>query len=180
MERVGASERWGAVLHAYSRPFEWLVAAASLTFVDANLLEPPVATTEEPQPPFEAGQPLPYVPPLVLRADVGIKRELSAALGANPLIGQVGAGLSYLSARPLPYADAADPVALLDLGAGVMWGPVELSLELFNLLDASYAAVAYNFASDWDPNDGVRPRTPARHIAAGSPRAWLLSLGLTL
>ncbi len=180
MERVGASERRGVVLHAYSRPFEWLVAAASLTFVDANLLEPQVATTEEPQPPFEAGQALPYVPPLVLRMDVGVKRQLSAALGANSLIGHIGAGLSYISARPLPYADAADPVALLDLGAGVAWGPVQLGLELFNLLDAGYAAVAYNFASDWDPNDGVRARTPARHIAAGSPRAWLLSLGLQL
>lgn len=180
MERVGASERWGAVVHAYLRPLDWLVAAASLTFVDANLLQPPLATPEEPQPPFEAGQPLPYVPPWVLRADIGLRRELLEALGANPLSGHLGAGLSHLSARPLPYADEADPVTLLDLGAGVTWGPVDVALELFNVLDARYAAVAYHFASDWNPNDGVRPRTPARHIAAGSPRAWLVSVGLTL
>ncbi|MEE2644117.1 MAG: hypothetical protein VYD19_04235, partial [Myxococcota bacterium] len=89
-------------------------------------------------------------------------------------------GFSFLSPRPLPYGDFADPVSLLDTSLGLSWGPAELSFELFNALDASYAAIEYSFASDWDPNDGVRARTPARHSAAGRPRSWMLSLGVTL
>jgi hypothetical protein len=63
---------------------------------------------------------------------------------------------------------------------GAKLAPFELSLEGFNLLGRRYAAVEFSFPSDWDPNDGVRPRTPARHIAAGAPRSFLISLGVTL
>jgi hypothetical protein len=94
--------------------------------------------------------------------------------------GRAGLGLSYLSPRPLPFGDFADPVALLDASAGASWGAVDLTLEVFNALDARYAAVEYAFSSDWDPDDGVRPRTPARHIAAGAPLSWMVSLGVTL
>jgi hypothetical protein len=89
-------------------------------------------------------------------------------------------GLSYLSARPLPYGDFADPFALLDASAGVSWGVLDLSFEVFNLLNSQYAAVEYSFPSDWEPDDGVRSRTPEPHTAAGSPLSWMLSLGVTL
>ena len=49
-----------------------------------------------------------------------------------------------------------------------------------NLLDTEYAAVEYNFPSDWDPNDGVRPRTPTRHMAAGAPFSWMVLAGVRL
>jgi hypothetical protein len=180
LQRIGATERLGAVLHAVTRPVDWVVGAASVTFVRATLLEPPPPSAEEPQPPFEAGQRLPFVPPMVLRADLGASRTLVESLAGKAFGARAGIGFSFLSPRPLPYADFADPVALLDGSAAVSWGPLELAFELFNCLDARYAAVEYSFPSDWDPNDGVRPRTPARHVAAGAPRSWLLSLGVTL
>jgi iron complex outermembrane receptor protein len=180
LERIGATQRRGAVVHAVSRPTDWIIASASCTFVDATLLEPPPATAEEPQPPFEPGQSLPFVPPVVVRADLGARRRLVDDVAGNPLGGKGGLGFSFLSPRPLPYGDAADPFALLDASAGLTWGPAELTLEVFNLFDAEYAAVEYSFPSDWDPNDGVRPRTPARHLSAGAPLSWLMSLGITL
>jgi hypothetical protein len=80
----------------------------------------------------------------------------------------------------LPFGELSDPVSLLDSSAALTWGPLDLSFQIFNLLDARYAAVDFNFPSDWNPDDGTRPRTPARHISAGAPLSWLLSLGVTL
>src|SRR5690606_9091371 len=101
-------------------------------------------------------------------------------LGGESLGARAGLGFSFLSPRPLPFGDFADPVALLDASAALSWGPLELSVELFNALGSRYAAVEYSFPSDWDSDDGLRPRTPARHLAAGAPMSWLFSLGLTL
>ncbi|MEE2644755.1 MAG: TonB-dependent receptor, partial [Myxococcota bacterium] len=173
LERIGATERRGAVVHAVTRPLHWLVGSFSFTFVDATLLEPPPPSAEEPQPPFERGENLPFVPPIVIRADLGARHRLVNQLGGQPLTVQAGFVFSFLSPRPLPYGDFADPVSLLDTSLGLSWGPAELSFELFNALDARYAAIEYSFASDWDPNDGVRARTPARHSAAGRPRSWM-------
>src|SRR5690606_1325375 len=61
LERIGATQRVGAVAHAVARPWRGWVGSCSVTFVDATLLEPPPPTAEEPQPPFAAGQRLPFV-----------------------------------------------------------------------------------------------------------------------
>jgi TonB family protein len=179
LERIGATRRIGAVAHAVSRGGEWLVAAASVTYARATLLEPPPATVEEPDPPFVQGQSLPFVPPLVVRADAGVEHPLFAARSGKPLVGRAGLGFSFLSARPLPFDAFADPVALLDASAAVQYAPFDLTFEIYNLLDRRYAAVEYNFASDWDP-EAPRPRTPARHSAAAAPLSWMLTLGVTL
>ena len=85
-----------------------------------------------------------------------------------------------LSKRPLPFDERSPSVSLLDASAGLTWGPIDLAFEVFNVLDTAYAAMEYSFASDWDPEDGVRPRTPARHISAGAPFSWMLSLEVKL
>jgi hypothetical protein len=180
LERIGATQRLGAILHAVTRPFDWMIGSLSFTFVDATLLEPPPATADEPQPAFVEGQNLPFVPPIVIRADQGVQNTLIQNLGGKPLDGRAGLGYSFLSPRPLAYGGFADPVSLLDASAGISWGPVELSFEIFNALNAQYAAVEYAFPSDWSPNDGVRSRVPERHTAAGSPLSWMLSLGVEL
>jgi len=179
LERIGETRRLGAVVHAQARPLDWLIGALSVTFVDAQLLEPPPATAAEPQPAFQAGQNLPFVPPVVVRLDLGARPTLRKNFGPWDLMGRAGAGFSYLSPRPLPFGEFAQPVALLDASTGLGWGPFELSLEVFNLLNNRYAASELNFPSTWEP-DGARKRTPVRHTAAGAPRAWLATLGMTL
>jgi iron complex outermembrane recepter protein len=179
LERIGETQRLGAVLYLVTRPTDWLVEAFSFTIVDATLLEPPPATAGEPDPPFVEGQSLPFVPPVVLRADLGAKRALVNDTGLGRLDGRTGIGFSFLSPRPLPFGDFAEPVALLDASAGLVWGPLDLGLEVYNVLDAEYAAVEYSFASHWDPSE-ARPRTPARHISAGAPRSFMIQLGVTL
>ena len=126
------------------------------------------------------GQALPYVPPVVSRLDVGARRGLGVAWG-RALEWQAGLGVSHLSERPLPYGERSPRVLLVDASAGLAWVGEggegwRLSLEGFNLMGANYAANEMVFASDWHPSDGVRSRVPARHIAAGAPRAWGLQL----
>jgi hypothetical protein len=180
LERIGATRRRGATAQLLSRPRPWLVQSLSLTVVDATLLEQPPGTAEDPQPPFVRGQRLPFVPPVVLRADVGAERPLFELHGSAAVVGRAGLGFSFLSPRPLPYGDHSAAVGLLDASVGAKLAPFELSLEGFNLFGRRYAALEYSFPSDWDPNDGVRPRAPARHLAAGAPRSFLVSLGITL
>ena len=178
LERVGATRRLGFALNAQVRPLDWIVLAGSLTYVDAEILEPPPATDDNPEPYFVSGQNLPYVPPVVIRIDAGLHREL-LELGPFPLSVRAGAGFSFLSERPLPYGESTEAVALLDLSAGVGWGPVRLGFEVFNLFDSRYEAVAYSFASHWD-TDSARSRLAARHFSAGSPRSFMGTLELQL
>jgi iron complex outermembrane receptor protein len=179
LARIGETRRLGAVAYAEAEPLDGWIGAASVTVVDAELLEPPPATAQEPHPPFRVGQNLPFVPPVVVRVDLGARQTLARAVGRWDLVVRAGAGLSYLSPRPLPYGDFAEPVALLDASVGASWGALELSLEGFNLLGRRYAASEFNFASSWDP-DAPRSRTPVRHTAAGPPFSWLATLGVSL
>ncbi|MCB9620929.1 MAG: TonB-dependent receptor [Sandaracinus sp.] len=175
LERVGATRRAGGVLHVVTRPTSWLVGSMSVTYVDAELLEPPPPSADDPRPAFTKGQNLPYVPPWVVRADVGVQHALSPQLGRHPLRGRAGVGLTYLSPRPLPYSAEASPFTVIDASAGFGWGPVELSLDVYNLFDARYAAVELSYASNWDP-EATRSRVPARHTSAGAPRTFFANL----
>jgi len=104
-------------------------------------------------------------------------RDFAAFLAAELVL---GLGFSFLSPRPLPYGDSSEAVSLLDATLGLLWGPLDLSLDAFNLFDVRYGAVEYSYASDWSPNDGVRSRLPARHLAAGAPLSLMVNLGIRL
>ena len=162
-----------------ARPWPGVVASGSVTFVDAELLEPPPASTENPFPSFEPGQNLPFVPPIVARLDVGAEHTLIDNLGNNPLDARIGIGFSALSSRPLPFGEFADPLAVLDASMGISWAAVELGVEVFNVTDSRYAATEFSFVSDWDP-DAAPSRTAARHLSAGPPRTVMGTVTLSL
>ena len=176
LEKLGPTRRAGFAAQVVARPLPWLVAAASVTYVNAILRAPPPATAENPSPPFVKGQLLPYVPPVVVRGDVGVDKQLALVRG-RPLGLRVGVGYSYLSPRPLPYGQFAAPVHLLDASASIRYAMVEVGVEAFNLLARKWAVTEYNFVSDW----GTRPipsLLPARHFAAGPPLSAMGTLTL--
>lgn len=178
VERAGPSTRVGTVLYGEVRPLPWLRGAASATYVRATLDEPPARTAEDPSPPFEKGQLLPYVPPWVVRFDASAEHALTEVAG-EPLFGRAGLGFTYWSPRPLPYSESTDAVALLDGSLRLTYRRFDLDLSLFNLLDTRYSALELSAASNWDP-DGVPSRLPERHVMAGAPRTWLMTLGARL
>jgi iron complex outermembrane recepter protein len=178
LERIGPTTRKGVVAYAVARPWPWLVGAVSTTFVQATLDAPPPPTAEDPSPPYQEGERLPYVPPWVVRADIGAHRTLGNLRG-RALEGRVGLGYTFLSPRPLPFGGFAAPVSVMDASATVRWQEVELGLQVFNLLDQRFAAGEFSFVSDWQV-DAPTSRIPARHISAGPPRTILFTVGLHL
>ncbi|MEZ4287203.1 MAG: TonB-dependent receptor [Polyangiales bacterium] len=179
LERIGATRRLGLSMYTEVRPIDALLASASLTYVDAEQLERPPGSADDPQPAFSSGQNLPNVPPLVLRIDLGASGEIKDELGKHSLTGRLGTGYSFLSKRPLPFGQKSAPVSLLDASGTLGWGPLQFTLEVFNLFDSRYAAVEYNFVSNWTP-DSPASRLPARHLSAGAPRTFMATLGVEL
>ncbi len=178
LERIGGTRRQGLALYVRTKPIEQLLVSTSLTYVAATLLEPPPPTAEEPQPAFEEGQALPYVPPLVWRLDLALHDEL-ADIEGQALGGRIGLGTSVISERPLPHGQSADAFALVDVSARAEWWHFSLTFEVFNLFDAQYAANVYNFVSNWRP-EAAPSRVPSQHFSAGAPRTWMLTLGVQL
>ncbi len=178
LEPIGPTTRLGLVGQGKAQPTPWSLLNASLTVVRATLDEPPPATAESPTPPFEEGSALPFVAPVTLRIDAALTPELTRLDGA-PLRGRAGIGYSYLSPRPLPFGDQADPVSVFDALVGARYRALELTLECQILLASEYAAEELNFVSNWDP-EGVPSRVPERHSSAGSPRTFLATLGIHL
>ncbi len=178
LEPLGPSTRLGGALYLVTRPWSWLLGALSVTYVRATLDAPPYATAMDPAPPYVAGQALPYVPPVVFRADVSANEQI-ATLADLPVRLHGAIGFSMLGERPLPYGDRSPAFGLLDVSAGVGWGPVDLSVEIFNVTDQRYAATAYAFASNWTPSQ-IPSRTPASSFAAGAPLTILGTLGVRI
>jgi iron complex outermembrane receptor protein len=177
-ETIGPTTRFGGILYAQARPLPWLFGAFSLTYVHATIDETPAAAPDEPPPGLEAGDPIPYVPPWLLRLDLGAENDI-VDLGKHALHGKIGIGYTFMAARPLPFSQESSPVNLLELGAGLSWWFLELGFQVFNLLDAQYAAQEFVFESNWNP--GAPPSDqPARHIAAGAPRTFLFQIGFRL
>lgn len=177
LEFIGPTQRIGAVLQVTARPTPGIFANVSATATRATLREPPPPTAEDPAPPFEEGQLLPFVPPVVLRADVGAQREALFSVRGVPVAGKLGIGASYLSSRPLPYGEFSAPFALVDAGGSLRAGAVELALEGTNLLNSQYAASVYSFSSNWGTTD-IPSLVPAQHISAGAPLAIQASVRL--
>ncbi len=178
LEPIGPSTRVGGVLALRAQPLPWLTGALSVTFVRATLDEPPPASAENPAPAFEPGSLLPFVAPWVVRADLGANERV-ADLDGHPLRLRAGVGFSFLSPRPLPFGQEADPVALLDARVGASWRWLSVGVEAFNLLDARWSATELFFVSNWRPSEAPS-RLPARHLSAGAPLTILGTLGVTL
>ncbi len=179
LSRLGATLRKGATLYATTRPAHWLLGSLAVTYVHATLLEPPPRTASEPDPPFVKGQLLPYVPPLVVRAEIATKNVIWQRAGRFPLMATTGLGFTFRSPRPLPYGQWGDPWNLLDASAGLLWGPFDFTVSAYNLFNTDYAAEEYVYTSDWHPGEPTS-RVPAEHIVAGAPLSVMATLGLTL
>lgn len=177
-ESVGPSRRDGFTLYASTHPFRWAYASLSTTYVHATLKKPPEASAEDPTPAYRKGQPLPYVPSVVVRADLALTQRL-ATLATHELSGKLGAGYTYWSSRPMPYGDKARPVSLVDAEASLSYRMFRLSFSCFNLFNQEYAALELSYASSWNP-EGFASRVPARHVMAGAPRTLFGTLEIQL
>jgi hypothetical protein len=127
-----------------------------------------------------AGQLVPYVPDLVLRADTAVHGPLPwrwARWLDKPVGAALAAGVTYVGPRPLPYGSRSDTIFTVDLNASLSWWMFEAQLSITNLLDARYRLGEYNYASDFH-SQPFPTLVPVRHFTAGTPQTILFSFAI--
>jgi TonB family protein len=167
---IGPTTRKGVVAYFQAAPTEGLTSSVSFTGVQATLDNPDVAAGE--------GKKVPFIPPVVIRADVGYKRAI-VPLWNKPLEGRIGYGATFLSPRPLTDTLDSPAVFVVDATAGIKRDNVEIGVDIYNLFNQKYAEQEYFYASNWRLSP-ANPAIPVEHISPGAPFTCLVSLTLTL
>jgi hypothetical protein len=121
---------------------------------------------------------IPYAPPFVMRVDGALFGDLPWRVAGRSFSASLGAGLSYVGPRPLPFNEHSADQILADLAANVAYKPVTFGLTVTNLLDRKYRLSEYNYVSDFRSQD-YPTLVPARHFVAGEPRAIFATLAFT-
>jgi hypothetical protein len=118
-----------------------------------------------------------YAPEAVLRSDSAYVTELPVHRGT--LQGSLGAGISYVGPRPLPYGQRSDAIFTVDLSASLSVSHFELGIVTTNLLGTQYRLGEYNYASNFGAGGAQQPTlVPARHFTAGAPRGIFASFAV--
>jgi len=122
---------------------------------------------------------VPYVPDVVIRSDNALHSDLPFSALGSTFHGAIGAGVSFVGPRALPYGERSDTIFTIDANAQLDWKNFQLGLMSTNLTDAQYKSGEFNFASDFHSQN--RPTlVPVRHFAAGAPRQFFLTLAVNV
>lgn len=159
-----ATTRFGASAQARLAPIQGLALLASGTYARATF--------------DRTGLSVPYVPSLVLRVDGAFEREIARVRNV-PVRIAVGVGSSLVGYRALPFSERSDAVFLLDAGASVRVGFVEVGVKVRNVFDARWRDAQFNYPSDWDAGP-AGSRVPVRHFTAGRPLSADATLAVIL
>lgn len=132
----------------------------------------------------DTGLLVPYVPDTVLRSDTVVHAKLPLKIDGDRVEGALGAGISFVGRRSLPFGEQSNTIFTLDTSASLAWRGFEIALSSTNLTGSRYRLGEYNFASNWNggqPGQNARPTlVPVRHFAAGPPRAFFATLTITI
>ncbi|MDP9151640.1 MAG: hypothetical protein M3O36_17095, partial [Myxococcota bacterium] len=101
-----------------------------------------------------------------------------ANLGRRAVNGRVSVGYTFLAGRHLTDTVIGQSNHVLNAGAALRCGPVELSLDGYNLLGLHYADDEQVFVSNWSVQQGTSLASSARHAVAAPPLTAVGSLAL--
>jgi TonB family protein len=163
----GASVRRGLVASVVTTPLPWLLAsvATSVSSSTFTTLVPGVSHY------------VPNVPPVLFRADVNARGNLTT-LGKSAVTGRLGVGYTHLAGRHLTDKVVGPSNNVLNAGAGLRWGHIELGVDAYNLLALHYADDAEYYVSNWSTEPGTALASPAVHLTQAPPLSVLGSLAL--
>jgi hypothetical protein len=112
-----------------------------------------------------------YVPDVVFRSDTAALADLPVRFAGSSVHGSLGAGVTYVGPRALPFGERSDSIFTMDASANVWWTHYEVGLAATNLLGTRYRLGEYNYASDFRSVPQSQPTlVPERHFTAGPPR----------
>ncbi len=123
---------------------------------------------------------VPYVPDLVVRGDGALFGDLPLpSVRGQRFRGTLGAGVTYVGHRPLPYGQRSDAIGTVDVAATVGLWHVDVGLTATNLFDSRYRLGEYDYASDFR-SSAAPTLVPVRHFSAGPPRTVMATFAVTL
>jgi iron complex outermembrane recepter protein len=163
-----ATLRLGGALDLVAEPTDWFHSVLGFTYTHATFSEAGGR--------YAAGDLLPFVPQVVLRAELGLTPTLTR-LGERELMGRFGIAGTFLYRRPIPYGGLGSNVMRVDAQAGARFGEFELLLEAYNLLGQDFYDGEFVYASNF-ARGAIASEVPARHVTAGAPRTLLLSFAV--
>jgi iron complex outermembrane receptor protein len=163
-----ATLRLGGALDLVAEPAAWFHSVLGLTYTRA--------TFSEAGGPHAVGDLLPFVPQLIVRAELGLTPTLTH-VGEKALLGRFGVAGTFLYRRPIPYGELGSNLMRVDAQAGARFGEFELLVEAFNLLDQQAYDGEFVYASNFE-RGAIASEVPARHVTASAPRSLLLSFAL--
>jgi hypothetical protein len=110
-----------------------------------------------------------YVPSVVVRSDTALFTYLPWRPRGERIKGSLGAGVTYVGPRALPYGQESDDIFTVDGSATLEWRELEVGLLVTNLFDDQYRLGQFDYASDF--HSQPQPTlVPERHFTAGAPR----------
>ncbi len=116
----------------------------------------------------DTGAFVPYVPSAVFRSDTAVYGDLPIKIAHSKLRGSVGAGVTYVGSRPLPYGTRSGDIFTLDASLNVAWRDVTVGVTATNLTNNQYRLGEYDYISDFH-SGATNTTTPVRMFSAGPP-----------
>ena len=167
LETESASRRSGLVGSFVAKPTRWLVASTALSVTQA------VFTAVAPGVPHY----VPNIPSILYRADVMARGPVTALRG-RPLTGRLGVGYTLLGGKHLTDTLVGSVSHVLNAGAGLRYGAVDVGVDVYNLLGLKYPDDEEVYVSNWSLRPGQQPASTATHITAAPPFTCLGTVAL--
>ena len=118
-----------------------------------------------------------YVPGVVFRSDTAVYGDLPIRIAGSRIKASVGAGVTYVGPRPLPFGQRSDEIFTVDATLTFAWRNVEIGVTGTNITNNQYRLGEYNFASDYH-SQSQPTLVPERMFSAGPPLGIFGSLTL--
>jgi iron complex outermembrane recepter protein len=166
LDTQNRSARRGVVGSFVYRPSSLLLASSALSVTDAKYQTKVAGISHR----------VPNVPPLLFRTDVSLRGALHGQ-GREAYVGRLGVGYTFLSGQHLSDLRMSAVTHRLNAGAAVRRGPIELGIDVYDVLGLETADRADLYVSNWSLEPGQQPASPGTHVTAAPPRTVLASLG---
>jgi outer membrane receptor protein involved in Fe transport len=167
LDTQNRSIRRGIVGSFVLRPTSFLLASSALSVTSAEYQTRVPGISHH----------VPNVPPLLFRTDVSLRGSLHGQ-GRSAYLGRLGLGYTFLSGQRLADLVVGPATHLFNVGGAIRRGPLELGLDVYDVLGLETADRAEYYVSNWSLEPGQQPASLASHFTAAPPRTVLASLGV--
>jgi hypothetical protein len=118
---------------------------------------------------------VPNVPSVLFRADATARGRVTTWRG-TPITGRVRVGYTLLAGRHLTDAMQGATHHVVNAGAALRYGSVEVAMDGYNVLASTYPDDEQVYVSNWSLRPGQQPASLATHVTAAPPRTLVGSL----